>query len=131
MIRILLASVTAVLFVNVNAFLEHAPQGLNLAEDFLTIAYSRNLSCGACVRSGNTYCMDNKDSQSVGRGSKDICCDSADCVLQAQTNYTNLDCATTNTNFSVAPFFYQDRYAMLQKFCVRRQDNMACCGRNG
>lgn len=58
-----------------------APATQTLAEDLLDIPYDANLACGACIRSGNSYCVNKKDDKSVGRGAGDVCCNDDKCVM--------------------------------------------------
>lgn len=38
-------------------------------------------------------------------------------------------CATTSPFFNDTDSYYKDRYNLLQKFCSKRQNSTACCGR--
>jgi hypothetical protein len=102
-----------------------------LAEDYLDIPYSRNLSCGACIRSGRSYCINKKDDKTVGRGAGDVCCDDEKCVIDmiALRGDDEKVCGTTLPQFNETDIYYKDSFNMLQKFCMKRQNSTACCGR--
>lgn len=97
-----------------------------LAETPLDIPYNQNLSCGACVRRGDTYCMSRKSTKASFRDPGDICCDTEECVLKAMGKGGDFDCATSNPTFNDTDYFYTDRFVMLQKFCSKRQNKTAC-----
>lgn len=101
------------------------------AENNITIPYNETLGCGACVRAGFTYCIDKTDGKSVGRGPKDVCCDTAECILKAESTLKNIDCGHNNPNFNSSDYYFADQFVLLQKFCARRQDSKTCCGNNG
>ncbi len=107
-----------------------SPHFQSLAEDTLNLDYDPNLACGGCVRAGYTYCA-YKDSEK-GRSKLDRCCQSGDfnCMWN-QTKNKDTICATQNQTFhdlnKDITEYYKDRYVMVQKFCMKRQNSSVCC----
>jgi hypothetical protein len=101
-----------------------------LAEDSLTLDYDPDLACGGCIRAGYTYCA-YKDNSEKGRNKLDRCCNKGD--LDCMWNQTRKDsiCATQDQTFhdenQNATEWYKDRYVMVQKFCMKRQNSSVCC----
>lgn len=95
--------------------------------DSSILPYNESLSCGGCIRGGYTYCAE-KGSK-IGRGLNDVCCKDEACAIKAIEK--NMDCGHNNPNFNFTANYYPDPFNLLQKFCSRRQDSVACCGNNG
>jgi hypothetical protein len=129
--KITLASAAALLLV---ASSKATAEFLNpsiFAESIITnVVYNKTLPCGACARGGYTYCLDPAQ-DSGDKDLADICCDSAECALEAITSNPKLKCATTISNYTKADYFYSDSYVLAQDFCSKRQDSKTCCGNKG
>lgn len=123
--RSILLSSFALLAVTAFDFL---PQ--TLGENDLNLEYSPDLACGACVRSGYSYCALKKGDW-YKRASGDICCNDDKCLISAlaKKGDQEMECATTRDDFNETDIYYKDNFALLQKFCARRQNATACCGR--
>ncbi|TNV76996.1 hypothetical protein FGO68_gene2805 [Halteria grandinella] len=131
--RSILLSTAAVLFTTVSAtnpfLLATPPQSLLLQDEGdLNLPFSADLACGACVRSGFSYCAI-KEGDWYKRAAKDVCCEDDKCVVDmlAKKGKDEMDCATTREFFNETDIYYADRFNLLQKFCAKRQNSTACC----
>ncbi len=115
---------TAVFFlVGVNAIFENEAQDLVSTPKPLNIPYNSTLGCGACIRSGNVFCLNSYyDYYDPSHIADDVCCDSAGCVLNAIEKNPYMKCGTTNSSFNPAPnsLFYNDTAVMLNNLCQKR-----------
>lgn len=106
-----------------------APHLNTLAEDTLNLPYSKNLACGGCIRSGYVFCG-YKDGKK-GRDDLDVCCNKGDFECMFSQTKKDTRCATQNQTFhdenQDTTEYYKDRYVMVQKFCLKRQDSSVCC----
>ena len=75
--------------------------------------------------------MDKGNEKARGRATGDVCCDTAQCVLEAYLANDKLECATTNSSYTGAKNIFKDKYVMMQKFCSKRQNSTVCCGKKG
>lgn len=100
--RSILLSSLAVLAVTAMDFL---PQ--NLQENDLNLPYSPDLACGACVRSGFSYCAQ-KNGDWYKRAAGDVCCETDKCVVDqlAKQGDQEMDCATTRDFFNETDIYY-------------------------
>jgi hypothetical protein len=103
-----------------------------LKEDTLNIPFNSTLACGACVRGGFSYCR-TKSPGKKGRDAGDRCCAAGDlsCMFEEVGKAKDNVCATQNQTFfkenKPNSEYYKDRYVMVQKFCMQRQNATACC----
>jgi hypothetical protein len=106
-----------------------APHLNSLAEDTLNLPYSKNLACGGCIRSGYVFCG-YKDGKKC-RDDLDVCCNKGDFECMFSQTKKDTRCATQNQTFhdenQDTTEYYKDRYVMVQKFCLNRQDSSVCC----
>lgn len=92
-----IATTSAILLLtstNALSFLDNGVQTLAYSANS-NIQFSKTLPCGACVRSGNAFCM--TPSSFAANKQNSTCCQSSDaaCALDAVAN--NMACGTTNT----------------------------------
>lgn len=98
-----------------------------LADANLDLPYDSLLACGACIRSGYSYCMGKGDDKTKGRGANDVCCNDYNCLAN-QMFVLGAKCGTLDSIDTKET--YKDRTVLLQKFCKKRQDSRVCCPKN-